>query len=220
MRQKNKPKRPAIVGIVDSITALDSARGLKPGMVDALEWRSDCLPRDLPMPKVPFPWILTVRHPSEGGQGSLTVAERRRRFFQSLPDASIVDVELRSVGPLADVAHAAREAKAEIILSFHDFKKTPSAARLLRLAQQARRAGADTFKVATWATSARDIIALLQLLRSSPLPVAAMAMGPLGPGSRLLLAACGSRWNYGWLDRPNVPGQLSALELRRLLPPQ
>jgi 3-dehydroquinate dehydratase-1 len=40
-------------------------------------------------------------------------------------------------------------------------------------------------------------------------------MGPLGRISRLVLAAAGSRLNYGYLDRPQVPGQWPAAELAR-----
>ena len=40
---------------------------------------------------------------------------------------------------------------------------------------------------------------------------------PLGRSSRLLFAECGSALNYGWLHRPNVPGQWSALELKKML---
>jgi 3-dehydroquinate dehydratase-1 len=42
-----------------------------------------------------------------------------------------------------------------------------------------------------------------------------MGMGPLGKVSRLVLAAAGSRLNYGYLDKPQVKGQWPALELVR-----
>jgi 3-dehydroquinate dehydratase-1 len=38
-------------------------------------------------------------------------------------------------------------------------------------------------------------------------------MGPLGKVSRLVLAAAGSRLNYGYLDKPQVAGQWPAREL-------
>jgi 3-dehydroquinate dehydratase-1 len=44
-----------------------------------------------------------------------------------------------------------------------------------------------------------------------------MGMGPLGKVSRLVLAAAGSRLNYGYLDKPQVAGQWPALELARRL---
>jgi 3-dehydroquinate dehydratase-1 len=44
-----------------------------------------------------------------------------------------------------------------------------------------------------------------------------MGMGPLGKVSRLVLAAAGSRLNYGYLDKPQVPGQWPAPELVRRL---
>jgi len=41
-----------------------------------------------------------------------------------------------------------------------------------------------------------------------------MGMGRLGKASRVAAMACGSVLNYGWLERPNVAGQWSAVELR------
>jgi 3-dehydroquinate dehydratase-1 len=44
-----------------------------------------------------------------------------------------------------------------------------------------------------------------------------MGMGPLGKVSRLVLGAAGSRLNYGYLDKPQVPGQWPAAELAQRL---
>lgn len=77
-------------------------------------------------------------------------------------------------------------------------------------------AGADVFKVAAFLRDADDLCTLLTLLeKSDGLPLAVMGMGPLGRASRLLFAASGSVLNYGWLHRPQVPGQFPALLLRQ-----
>jgi len=217
MRQKNKLSKSPVVGIVDSHVALSAALGLPAGALDYLEWRADCLPADLQIPPVRFPWILTVRHALEGGKRKLSATQRREIFAALLPAAQAVDIELRSFVSLAGMTDSARSRNIRVIASFHDFKKTPPCGKLRDLAARASDAGADIFKLATRTESPADVCRLLDLFQVSPLPLAVMGMGGLGFGSRILFAQCGSVLNYGWLHRPNVPGQWSALELKRLL---
>jgi 3-dehydroquinate dehydratase-1 len=118
---------------------------------------------------------------------------------------------------MAKVLSEARKAGVGIIASFHDFKKTPSTARLEALLKKAADAGADVLKIATHTDTPGDVARLLDLLEKSPLPLAAMGMGPLGMASRVMLAGAGSVLNYGWLHQPNVTGQWSAKDLRGIL---
>lgn len=217
MRQKNKKSKPRLVGIVDSPAALSAALKLHEGALDLLEWRADCLPGDLPIPPSRFPWILTVRHPLEGGNRKLSANQRREIFLRLLPAAGLLDMELRSFASLSGVIKSARLHKIPIIASFHDFQKTPTGGKLRDIVGQAQDEGADLVKVATRTESPSDVSRLLDLLQVSPLPLAVMGMGALGFGSRILFAQCGSALNYGWLHRPNVPGQCSALELKPIL---
>lgn len=206
-----------MVGIVDSAAALAASLKLPAGSLDYLEWRADCLPSRPQIPPSRFPWILTVRHPLEGGNGKLSAARRRGIFADLLPAADLVDIELRSLASLAGVVDSARSRRIRLVASFHDFKKTPASGRLRDLSMQARDAGADIFKIATRTECPADVCRLMDLFQSSPLPVAVMGMGPLGFGSRVLFAQCGSVLNYGWLHRPNVSGQWPAVELKRVL---
>lgn len=219
MRQNKKNGTDAkVVGVVDSSQALRIAKNLGPGTVDFLEWRADCLAPTNFLPHLRFPWIITARHPREGGAGALNTATRRARLLDILDDAAAVDIEVRSLKALSDVLDKARSSNIRIIASFHDFRTTPSSKKLKEIIQRARDAGADVVKIATVTHSAAEAGRLLSLFTSPPvLPLAIMGMGPLGMASRLLLASCGSVLNYGWLARPNVSGQWSARELRELL---
>lgn len=208
-------KVPGVVGIVDSAGAIRAAKCLNPGAVDFLEWRADCLGGEIF--DSPTPWIITVRHPSEGGANNLSAQERRRLALQLLPQAAILDIEVRSISSMGSVLEAARASGVGILASFHDFRKTPSTARLREIVQHARNASADAVKIATVTESAADLGRLLSLFESVKLPLAVMGMGRLGMASRVALGAAGSVLNYGWLDRPNVPGQWAARELRALL---
>ena len=205
----------SVVGIVDSPEALKAARRLTSKDVDFLEWRADFLGTGIVESKIP--WIVTARHPAEGGQNAMSLSARREALLELLPAAALVDIEIRSLGGMEKVLSEARKAGVGIIASFHDFQKTPPAARLQALVKQASDAGADVLKIATHTNSPGDVARLLDLLEKMPLPLAVMGMGPLGMASRVILAAAGSVLNYGWLHRPNVTGQWSAKELRVVL---
>jgi len=205
----------AIVGIVDSPEALKAAKQLTAKEVDFLEWRADFLGTGIMESKIP--WIVTARHPAEGGQNAMSLSVRRKALLELLPSAALVDVEIRSMRGMKEVLTEARKAGVGVIASFHDFQKTPSASRLQNLVKQACAAGADVLKIATRTDSPADVARLLNLLECSPLPLAVMGMGRLGMASRVMLAAAGSVLNYGWLHRPNVTGQWSARELRGVL---
>jgi 3-dehydroquinate dehydratase-1 len=140
-------------------------------------------------------------------------------LFQSfLPYASLLDVELRSVRALPDIVSSAHASGVKLVLSSHHFRSTPSPARMLELQRQAFEAGADLFKVAALASTAPMLARLLNFIaRPSRRPRAVMGMGVFGPVSRLALAKAGSALNYGYLDRPNAPGQWEARELKRLI---
>jgi 3-dehydroquinate dehydratase I len=205
----------AVVGIVDSPAAFRAAARLRRGEVDLLEWRADFLGTGIVKSKIP--WIVTARHPAEGGQNAMSAHARREALLELLPATALVDIEIRSLSGMARVLSEARKAGVGIITSFHDFQKTPPASRLEDLVKKASDAGADVLKIATRTDSPGDVARLLDLLEKTPLPLAVMGMGPLGMASRVMLAAAGSVLNYGWLHQPNVTGQWSAKELRGVL---
>jgi len=217
----------SVVGTIHSAAALTAALRLPQGAVDFFELRADafadkaaCARMERSLPRLRAPLLLTVRHPQEGGANRLTVAQRRALYLRFLPVASVVDVELRSAVALGDVITAARAQGARVVLSYHDFRKTPTLARLRALRTAAQRTGADVLKIAAMTNNARALCVLLDFLTERPdaaPALAVMGMGKFGKVSRLVLAQAGSVLNYGYLDKPQVPGQWSALLLRKRL---
>jgi 3-dehydroquinate dehydratase-1 len=129
-----------------------------------------------------------------------------------------VDVELRSVRSMAPLLREVAGVGAALILSHHDFRGTPRLPVLRAKVRAAISAGADIAKIATTLRSPADLAVLLQLLAvPSAVPLAVMGMGPLGRAARPLLAIAGSLLNYGYLDRPQVPGQIAAARLRAVI---
>jgi len=211
------------VAAVHSRGALLCALKTRPGEVDFLEIRVDNFATDpagllAAVPKLRVPLIVTVRHPAEGGANHLSVARRRALYEQFLPYAALIDVELRSLDPLAEVVAAARRAGVKIIASAHHFHSTPPEAALQQAIRRAHAAGADICKLAALAETPAALARLLGPLgRQQPLPLSIMGMGRFGKISRLLFAQAGSILNYGYLDRPNASGQWEARVLKQRL---
>jgi 3-dehydroquinate dehydratase-1 len=148
----------------------------------------------------------------------LSLEHRRELLEGSLSWASALDVELRSAKELAPVVAAAHQYGRTVILSHHDFEATPSLALLKKLAARAADQGADLFKVATLLEDRSDLQRLIEFqMAELPIPVTTMGMGPAGRFSRLVLCGFGAPLCYGWLGKPQVPGQWPALELAGLL---
>lgn len=220
MNPKKNPRRAASLVVATAHTGkgLREAARLRPGEVGFVEVRLDALTPDharlmAALESIRVPVLLTARHPTEGGAQRLSAAERRSLLQAFLLKAGAVDVELRSIASLSAVLENARRGKIKRVISFHDFRGTPGLPRLREIVRRSVRAGADIVKVATHLRGANDLAVLLLLQSAAKTPLATMGMGPLGKVSRLVLAAAGSRLNYGYLDKPQVTGQWPALKL-------
>lgn len=217
--------QPWIVATMHDRRGLAEGLKMKPGQAaDLLELRLDAFPERDPgllkkIQDASLPLVITARHPAEGAVHPLNVQARRALFQQFLSHASFFDIELRSLRSLRSTLLDAQAAGTGLIVSCHDFRSTPTIARLRDLARRAADAGADIFKIATTPSRPAHFFALLQLLEERPgnIPVAAMGMGPSGRASRLLFAQHGSVLVYGHLGSPQVPGQFPAKLLRQRL---
>lgn len=212
-----------IVGTIHSPESLRAAIELKTGDLDFLEIRADAFAGETErifklLPQLSIPLIVTVRHHGEGGARPMPLVERRKLFDRLLPYAALIDVELRSVKQLASTIEKARAGGRKLILSHHDFKSTPSEARLHDLAGNARNAGADIFKIAVVTSTPADLITLLSFMQHEQrVALSVMGMGHFGKISRLLFAQAGSVLNYGFLHCAQVSGQWPARLLKQRL---
>jgi len=219
----NRSVAPLVVGTIHSPGALKKALTLKRSDVDVLELRVDAfaeMPEKLlaAIPRLPAPLLLTVRHSKEGGVAEYGIGERRHLFRQFLPLVQWVDVEVRSLDLLEEEITHATSMGVRLVVSDHDFKGTPSLARLKEREGVARKAGAEIFKVAATARTPVELGRLLEFLNGGkPGSLSVMAMGPMGQVSRLLFGRCGSVLNYGYLDKAQVPGQWEARLLKQRL---
>jgi 3-dehydroquinate dehydratase-1 len=164
------------------------------------------------------PVILTIRTAAQGGRFAGPDAARLSAFRAAIAagHASWVDVENDAtiVDGVAQ-AVAAREG-AQLIVSHHDFARTPPVDALLAIVDRCHAVPGAIAKIATTVTNEGDRRTLLDLLARRPDRTCVIGMGA-SPDLRIDLAARGSLLAYGYLERATAPGQMSAAETRERL---
>lgn len=226
LRQLLLTKTRLTVGAITDPTALRPK--ISRSECDLIELRLDVLGNGAAVqefvatPGRPHPLLLTARHPAEGGGGELSSAKRAALLREFLPHGAALDVELRSLEELTELADLWAEAGTlglVRVASFHNFERTPDLAELRAHIAAAASKGAEVAKLAFRIKAPADLITLIALFdKLSPLPLSVMGMGPLAPSSRLLAAQLGSVLNYGYLgNQPTAPGQWPAPLLKQAL---
>jgi 3-dehydroquinate dehydratase I len=169
--------------------------------------------------KTGSPVLTTIRLLADGGRAKVD-ADRLPWFDEALMVTSWVDIELQSsiAGEIVQRAHGRGR---RVIVSHHDFTRTPEAETMDKLVVEARKLGADIVKVATMVTSLEDhdrLVDLLRRHRAEPEDrLALIAMGSVGTPLRSYLPCVGSRLTYGYLDEIAAPGQLHVRDLTQRL---
>ncbi|EUJ26265.1 3-dehydroquinate dehydratase [Listeria grayi] len=201
--------------------------------VDVVEWRADFFTdllnegavkkaAALLRERLQIPVIFTVRTKREGGTLEISDADYAAviRSASTWGTIDMVDVELTQPD-LETLLAAVKHTATRIILSSHDFEKTPSAdeltARLLRMVQL----GADLPKIAVMPKNSTDVLVLLHVAehfkQQYGRPFIAISMGHKGMISRVSGELFGSVLTFGTLEKASAPGQVEVGQLRSLL---
>ena len=161
------------------------------------------------------PVLGTVRSGAEGGAWKRSERERLALYRALAPHVDALDVEL-DARIRKEVVRAARRARRTVVLSHHDFRKTPSATRLDKVVLRSAKAGADVIKIATLVQSVADVQKLARLLaRHRSLPLVVIGMGAEGRVTRVLFPVLGSLFTFASLEKKTAPGQLRLAETVR-----
>jgi len=215
---------PRVVGVVTRVETLEQLAHSKGRDCDIVELRLDIMGAETPrwlehaqaVEAHGLPVVVTIRLTEEGGHWNQADEARLPLFEQALRHLAAADIELRS--PLVEkVSALAREHQRALIVSHHDFERTPPLEELRDIMTRAGKYG-TVIKLATFTKSEQDIATLRSLFHENcPAPLCLIGMGPLGAQTRVEFPKLGSCLTYGYLDAPVVPGQISAQELMRLL---
>jgi len=163
-----------------------------------------------------IPLIATIRSRKEGGNRALSDRQRLDIFRHIIPYADGVDIELSSKKIIKDIVSAAKKSNKKVIVSYHNFRKTPDARKLNRIIQEGKRAGADIVKIAAMAKDMNDMLRLAELtLKHKNLII--ISMGELAKISRVFFPIMGSFITYGTVSESSAPGQMPLKILKREL---
>jgi 3-dehydroquinate dehydratase type I len=167
------------------------------------------------------PLIVTNRRGEEGGQYK---GEERKRLavLQEAIDleGDYIDVEWATERPfLRSLIRNKRGT--QVVLSFHDFHRTPSLKELQRLFDQMIRLGADVIKIVPLARSWEDNLSILSLIpfaKRRRQKIVAFCMGEKGRISRIFSPFLGAAWTYASLRRgkASAPGQMAVGEMKEI----
>jgi len=159
--------------------------------------------------------ICTLRPKSEGGKFSGTEKERIS-ILKLITEYNpfLVDVEFNTVKKDQKLRQYLKKSKTSILISWHDFKKTPDVKKL-NLTLKEMKKFSNYIKIVTAAKSINDTTKILSLYnKSSKIKLIAFAMGEEARFSRILCLHLGSPFTYVSLGKAVAPGQFSLNDMK------
>ena len=172
-----------------------------------------------------IPLIFTIRTDAEGGNLQISGPDYADllKFTAGTGEADIIDVELFKEG--TEVNELVRDIHvlgALVIMSNHEFHKTPEKAEIIKRLSRMQELDADLPKIAVMPNSSADVLTLLSATEEMATkyanrPLVTMSMGGLGSISRVSGEIFGSSMTFGSAGKSSAPGQISVGELKQCL---
>ena len=169
--------------------------------------------------------LFTFRTKEEGGEYEMS----EEKYFQLNHEAiksgyiDLVDVELfSSQDKIEELIALAKEKNVKVIMSNHDFFKTPEKAEIVNRLVKMQEYDADITKIAVMPQCEEDVLTLLSATlemkkEKGDRPCITMSMASLGIISRLSGELFGSCMTFAAAKEVSAPGQVSVKEVRNIL---
>ena len=162
--------------------------------------------------------VCTLRPKSEGGKFSGSENERLS-ILKLIAEYNpfLLDVEYNALRKNKQFTNYIKKSKANLLVSWHNFKKTPNDLALNKILSQMQKFSKN-IKIVTTAKSTNDSSRVLSLYNNaSKLNVIAFSMGEYGKMSRILCLFLGSPYTYVSLRKAIAPGQFSLDEIKSII---
>lgn len=170
------------------------------------------------------PMIATIRTKNEGGQLEISDADYGKTYKAYLknPFMDWLDVEMfRDQKVVSEIVQKAHQKKVLVVMSNHDFQKTPSQDEIEKRLLKQDQMGADILKIAVMPKSKQDVFTLmnatLKVSQQTTKPLLTMSMGQLGTISRVATANMGGSYSFGMIGQASAPGQIDVTKLKQIL---
>ncbi len=171
-----------------------------------------------------LPLLLTYRSLKEGGHIQLSDQEYLSLVQTACQSGciDIVDIELESgnmlVYQLVEIAH---QNHVKVLMSYHDFEKTPTVMEMKERLEKMEIMGADICKIAVMPFSYKDVIQVLnttmEMSQRLTRPLVTMSMGKIGKITRIVGELVGSSITFASVGQSSAPGQLTLEDMQTLL---
>lgn len=170
------------------------------------------------------PMIATIRTKNEGGQLEISDADYGKTYQAYLknPFMDWLDVEMfRDQKVVSEIVQKAHQKKVLVVMSNHDFQKTPSQDEIEKRLLKQDQMGADVLKIAVMPKSKQDVFTLmnatLKVSQQTTKPLLTMSMGQLGTISRVATANMGGSYSFGMIGQASASGQIDVTKLKQIL---
>lgn len=161
--------------------------------------------------------VCTLRPKTEGGKFPGNEKERVS-ILKLIAEYNpfLLDVEFNTLKRNASLRKYLKSTKTKLLVSWHDFKKTPSSSELKKKMNQMSKFSSNV-KIVSTAKSVNDSNRMLELYsKKGKNNLISFAMGDLGRISRILCLYLGSPYTYVSLGKPVAPGQFSVDEVKKI----
>ena len=127
-----------------------------------------------------------------------------------------MDVEFNTLRKDKKFLKYMKDSKTKILVSWHDFKKTPNLSNLNKKLKNMKKFS-NHIKIVTMAKTVNDATRIMSLYNNtSGIKLIAFSMGEEGRFTRILCLRMGSQFTYVSLGTPIAPGQFSLDEIRKM----
>ena len=162
--------------------------------------------------------VCTLRPKTEGGKFSGNEVERIA-ILKLIAEYNpfLLDVEFNTLKKNSALVKYLKTTKTKLLVSWHDFKKTPNAEELKkRLCEMSK--FSSNVKIVSTAKSMNDSTRMLELYsKKGKNNLISFAMGDFGRISRILCLYLGSPYTYVSLGKAVAPGQFSVEEVKKIM---
>lgn len=216
---------------------ISEALSLKEITFDLIEWRVDHYENVENIDKVKeilkelrdvlgnLPILVTFRSKKEGGEREVSTefyAELNKEVSKTKM-ADLIDVELFTGDEVVkSIVETAHENGVKVVMSNHDFDKTPAKEEIVKRLVRMQELNADLPKIAVMPQTTTDVLTLLcatdeMVTKHADRPIITMSMAGLGVISRIAGETFGSALTFGAAKKASAPGQVSVDKLSDVL---
>ena len=216
---------------------IEEAKYLKELNLDLVEWRVDHYEYVENLNKVKealkqlreeikdLPILFTFRSKKEGGEKEVSIEYyiELNKEIATTKMVDLIDVELFTGDEaVKDIVTHAHNNNVKVVMSNHDFYKTPDQKEIVNRLFKMQDLGADLPKIAVMPNSTKDVLTLLcatdeMVTEYAKRPIITMSMGGTGLVSRIAGETFGSALTFGAAKKASAPGQIAVQDLYEVL---